>query len=417
MKIAVFLNELSLGGTEKAACRWALGFQQRGHTVTVVSMKDGPRRTELEQNGIPLRIVSASESAIATALREFKPDLVHAHAPGYPHAGDILGSALNRLQNRLPVVQTNVFGRLDNPAEDAWTRFRLFISWTSCIQAARRAFIPLDEDFFAHCSVAVYPLDPTPEPDRSDIARMRAELGIREEEVVFGRFSRPEPNKWTSLALDAFRLAVPHNRKIKLLLREPPPAVNEELRKGPDADRFIILPATADAAELRHTMAAVDAVLHTSSIGESFGYGIAEPMALGKPVITHSIPWGDQAQIELVRHGEGGWVASTPRAMASYILKLAADESARKRMGAFGRKHILELSDPDVSVTRIERILEAVLEGKPNPFLAEDLERARRTAEYLDRHQFGHSLGEQLALRPRHYRVRFHQWRHRPRNT
>jgi len=49
-----------------------------------------------------------------------------------------LGQALKLLPKRIPVVQTNVFGRLNNPAEDAWTDFRLFISWMSCVQAARR---------------------------------------------------------------------------------------------------------------------------------------------------------------------------------------------------------------------------------------------------------------------------------------
>jgi glycosyltransferase involved in cell wall biosynthesis len=319
-----------------------------------------------------------------------------------------LGEALALLP-KIPVVQTNVFGQLHNSKEEAWTDFRLFISWTSCVQAARRSFRKLDERFFSRASVAVYPVDPLESPSRPDLADFRKRLGVSESEVLFGRLSRPDPGKWTSLAVDAFRAAAWRLRTIKLLLREPPPQVAQKLRAASDADRFIILPATADTNELRRTMAALDVVLHTSSIGESFGYGIAEPMNLGRPVITHSVPWQDQAQIELVRHGECGFIASTPSAMADAIHRLATDASLRRRMGAAAQRHIRALADPDISIARIEHICHAACEGRGNPFAAEDLSRAKKTAAYLDAQQFGHTLGEQLALRPFYYRVCFHQ--------
>ncbi len=209
-------------------------------------------------------------------------------------------------------------------------------------------------------------------------------------------------------------MALQKNPHIKLLLREPPPEVAAKLRASPEADRSVILPATANPGELQLTLSALDVVLHTSLIGESFGYGLAEPMNLGKPVITHSVPWGDQAQIELVREGEGGFVASTPVAMAHKILIFAEDSGLRRQLGGQARKHIRELANPEVSIQRLETILQAAINGTDNPFAAEDLAQARTTAAYLDQQQFGHSWREQLALRPHHYRVRLHEFRHRP---
>jgi glycosyltransferase involved in cell wall biosynthesis len=325
--------------------------------------------------------------------------------------GDVLGEALQLLPQKIPVVQTNVFGRLENPREDAWTDFRLFISWTSCVQAARRSFRKLDENFFRRASVAVYPLDPVDPPSAADIGAFRKKLGVSDDEILFGRLSRPEPNKWTNLALKAFRLALRSNLKLKLLLREPPPLIAAALRASPDAGCFVILPATINDGELRLTLSALDVVLHTSSIGESFGYSIAEPMNLGKPVVTHSVPWLDQAQIELVRHDEHGFIASTPATMAGAILKLANDPALRDRMGAAARQHIRALADPNTSIARLEAVLRAAMEKRDNPFADEDLTQARHTAAHLDRHQFGHCLLEQLSLRPFHYRVRFHEWR------
>jgi glycosyltransferase involved in cell wall biosynthesis len=410
MKILVFLNGLGLGGTEKAACRWAVGLKHRGHNLCVLSLADGPRRAGLEQHGISVQILPADAEAIARALRAFVPQVIHAHAPGHPHAGDVLGEAL-RLVPKIPVVQTNIFGQLFNPKEDAWTDFRLFISWTSCVQAARRVFRKLDEDFFRRASVAVYPLDPAEPPDATQIRAVREAWGVRSQEVLFGRFSRPDPNKWSNLALDAFLRAARKDKSIKLLLREPPPEVAAQLRARPDYDRFIILPATNDTDELQLSMAAVDLVLHTSSIGESFGYGIAEPMNLGRPVITHSVPWHDQAQIELVRHGECGFVVSTPAAMGAAIETLARDGGLRQRMGVNAKAHIQEVADVEESVDRLEGALSAVLAMQENPRLTEDLARATAMAAYLDAHEFGHSLGEKLGLLPTYWRNRFAEWR------
>jgi hypothetical protein len=104
-------------------------------------------------------------------------------------------------------------------------------------------------------------------------------------------------------------------------------------------------------------------------------------------------------------------VASTPAAMAGAILKLAGDVALRERMGAQARAHIRALANPETSIICLEEILHAAIEKHDNPFATEDLEKARRTAAYLDAHQFGHSLLEQIALRPSYYRVRFHEFR------
>lgn len=409
MKVVVFLNQLGLGGSEKAACRWAKGLTERGHTVHVLSLKDGPRRAELESNQIGVR-VAIELNSIRSVLEEFRPDVIHAHAPGHPHEGDILGETL-ALMSKIPVVQTNIFGHLDNRKEDTWTDFRLFISWTSCVQAARRSFRPLNENFFRHASVVVYPLDPDDGPSASEIESFRRDHGVQPEEILFGRLSRPEPNKWTDLAIQAFRIAARKDARLRLLLREPPSAVRHGLKNAADSDRFIILSATNDSAELARTMASLDAVLHTSVIGESFGYGIAEPMNYGKPVIANSTPWQDQAQIELVRHGECGFIASTPQTIADAILNLAGDVDLRTRLGNNARSYIRQLADPVESTNRLEGVLQAVAGNQDNPRAVEDLSKAHATAAYLDRHQFGHSFGEQVALRPLYYRVRFHQWR------
>jgi glycosyltransferase involved in cell wall biosynthesis len=407
MRVLTFLNGLGMGGTEMAAARWALALSQRGHDVSVVALDDGPRRNQFEHAGIEVWLTGRSESLLVDALLRLRPDVIHAHVPGYKHDGDLLGGALARVGGSRPrVVQTNVFGRLQNPAEAAWTDFRLFVSWTSCVQAARRARLPLDEHFFLHASVAANPLDAKEPSAPTQVRDFRERLGVKPDDVLCGRLSRPDPGKWTTLAVEAFDLASRTHPKLKFLLREPPPAVADELRRGSRADRYVILPATSNPEELLLTMSALDMVIHTSSMGESFGYGLAEPMNIGKPVITHSVPTGDQAQLELVQDGRCGYVASLPATMAQRILTLAADACLREAFGRAAQAHIRTIADVEQSVSRLEDTFSAVIDRRANPRRGADLARAREIERNLDRYQFGRGWREQVALRRLQWKAR-----------
>ena len=417
MRIAVFINQLGIGGTEKAACEWVreLSLFPDCKDISLISINDGPRRKDLEKAEIPVQIQSTA-TGIAEVLGGV--DVIHAHAPGFPHAGDVLGEALKLVKKKIPVVQTNIFGKLENPREDAWTNFRLFISWTSCVQAARRSGRKLDLDFFRYQSVASYPVSPLSETEearlRVDAVTFRESMGVLPDHVLFGRFSRPEPNKWTPIIITAFLDAHRKNPNLRLLLREPPAQVASDLRSANlvaidqasvGSCPILILPATPDAHELAVSQMACDVILHTSSIGESFGYGIAEPMNLGKPVITNSVPWHDQAQIELVRHAECGFVVSTSGTMTSAILDLANHSELRSQMGHRALLHIRTMANSGASARRLAIVLRCLLECQENPFKHEDIKRARLAASYLDAHQFGHSIGEQALLRSRHFRA------------
>jgi len=423
MKVLEAIHDLSLGGVSKAAARWGKGLLDRGHQVLAATAQDGPRRADFERTGIPLTVCEWSVECVASLLADCRPDVIHLHCPGYRWSGDVFGPAIEKSGRKIPVVQSNIFGRLENPAEDSWVTQRLFKSFTSCVQAARRSFRPLDINFFQQHSVATNPLDPDDGPPESERLAFRKQLGLSHDDIVFGRFSRPEPNKWTDLPLDGFLLALKTNPRIKLLLREPPPEVAARLIRenlgawltDPQGSDFshpvLLLQATPDPAELRLTMSAVDAVLHGSSIGESFGYGIAEPMNFAKPIIVNSTPWMDQAQVEMVPHGKCGFLVSTIKSTARAVLQLADDEALRKKMGLAACIHVREMASAKNSIARLEETFLCAISGNPNPRAKADLQHAREVASFLNKHQFGHSLKEYAALWPLYYRVRFSEWR------
>ena len=193
MKILIFLNCLGLGGTEKAALLWAEGLKKRGHSIHLLSLLEGPRRQNFETLEIPVTIHSGEALALQKIIQSIQPDLIHTHCPGFPHSGDILGAALAGIA-KIPVIQTNVFGRLDNPRENQWTDYRLFVSRTSAIQAAL-AFNPsFPIDFFKNHSYCTNPLPSEPPLSKEVIQNFRQSIGVAQDEILWGRIARAEPH-------------------------------------------------------------------------------------------------------------------------------------------------------------------------------------------------------------------------------
>ncbi len=397
MKIVIFLNALGLGGTEKAALLWAEGLQKRGHTLHLISLLDGPRRKNFENLGIEVTLHSGDSLQLQKTLQSLQPDLIHAHCPGFPHTGDILGAALAGIP-KIPVVQTNIFGRLDNPRENQWTDFRLFVSRTSAIQAALAQNPEFPQKFFENHSYCSNPLLPEEPLSSQEIQKFRESIGVRPDEILWGRIARPETHKWSLLSLVAFRLARKKNQKIKLLLREPPPGVALSLQTGRDREAYIILKETDNEQELKLTLSSLQGVLHATLFGESFGYTLAEAMALGIPSITNSTPWGDQAQLELIQHHQTGIQASIPETMREAILELSNHPEKRIQYGQAARQSIQKLANIDQSVDRLESIFQSVLKKIPHSFQSQDYQELKEMKNRFQETQFGHHPQEKYLL-------------------
>jgi len=82
-------------------------------------------------------------------------------------------------------------------------------------------------------------------------------------------------------------------------------------------------------------------VLPSVTVEEMFGLVAVEAMAAGRPVITTDLPSGLR---EINSHGETGLVVPLrdPDALARAMIELAGDRAMRARMGAAGRRRVLE---------------------------------------------------------------------------
>lgn len=178
-----------------------------------------------------------------------------------------------------------------------------------------------------------------------------------------------------------FPLLLRKHPDTKFLIRSLPANRESEIRKI-GADRFILLPPTISEKEIGLTYLALDAYVHSSKIGESFGMTLLEAGAYGKPVIVNSTPWADNNQVDIIRHGENGFIANSPETFADAVAFLIENPTIRNQMGRNGQNNAKRYSA--ITVTeKIEVVFDMVAESrKLNRHLISDLEIQKFQTEY-----------------------------------
>jgi len=117
---------------------------------------------------------------------------------------------------------------------------------------------------------------------------------------------------------------------------------------------LVEFPATMSDRKLCDFLNGITVFTHGSAIGESFGISIAEAMASGLPVVTHT--GGDGAQAELVTDDYNGFVVDPRRvrAYASRVNHLLRNPGLKQQMGERGRQRARQWFDPGTIVRQLE---------------------------------------------------------------
>jgi len=403
MRILVICESFGLGGTERAACVWAIGLRKRGHAIRFLAGMDGPRRGWLEKAGIEFFDVGGSSENVAAHINAFAPDVIHEHVPGFLRKKN-LGLDGRRLASPTPVVQTNIFGRQDESIAYGASGISCYISNTSAVQSFWRARKRIERSAFGVTSVVSYPVLAESEMvDMSRVVALRSRLGSHIEFVI-GRFGRPDWQKWSKLYEPICRAIVARHSHVGFLFQSAPRELQENLKASPIGKNCLFLQPTSDDRELNSAIHACDAILHLSRIGESFGFSIAEAMAAGKPVIVNSSPDFDQAQLELIRHGKEGYHASTVGSAILAINRLVGEPETAKHLGQSAKDRIMDIACAEKSTLKLEKILMAAAAGYQNPFSEIDYKNVYNSALALKAVELGGSWSENMKLRLYHLR-------------
>lgn len=326
IRVLQIAPSLGLGGTEKVMQSFAVNLDRKIFHTAVHSPSNGPRGKLIRKQGIETFI----GSDLFSTLEKFQPHVVHIHRAGWAEPGSLRPFKLAKT----PVlIETNVFGHHDPSPEAQLIDRHLFVSHFCAQRYEKINFIPTVEPKY---SVLYNPVDTdlflnNCPPDRNFPAN------------TFGRISRADKGKWSNLALDFLPILQKKIEKKELTAFQ-----YKIIGAIPEAEKFVtdhklenlvhFLPPVLTDMEIAEFLNSINFLVHANDTGESFGLVIAEAMAAGLPVITHpSKDLRDNAQLELVDHGETGLVAHNPQEFAQAINFLLTHPHKARQMGEKGR--------------------------------------------------------------------------------
>jgi glycosyltransferase involved in cell wall biosynthesis len=207
--------------------------------------------------------------------------------------------------------------------------------------------------------VAIYNgLDLKTFDEKKDVAKIKKELTINNEDIVIGTVAKLQPKKGIHILLDA---AVPVLKKFPstkfLIVGDDADPVGaylkglKSLAQQLNITEHIIFSGYRD--DIPQIIEVID-IFTFPSFSESFGRSLLEAMAASKPIIASNVG----GIPEIVVDGETGLLVppSNSTELTAAISYLLEDDNLRKKMGRKGRKRVEELFTIEKNVKAIETL-------------------------------------------------------------
>ena len=171
-------------------------------------------------------------------------------------------------------------------------------------------------------------------PPQEDRTQLRQALGLPQDAFIAIRLGPARSAQMERSADPSWRAAAaPICRGFISSSFRRPPSRHGVIRRLMGA-RVTLAPFTTERATVARYLAASDAMLHYARYGESFGYAMAEAALAGLPVIAQATPWGDNAQAELIRDGETGFLVDDYAAARRALERLSGDPDFARALAA-----------------------------------------------------------------------------------
>lgn len=334
----------TIGGSGIVATELGLLLAEAGHEVHFISY-ERPVRLRCEHPNWFFHPVIVNEYAlfkypdytlplsvrISEVSEEFGLDILHVHY-AVPHATAALLARLMLGEVRSPVIITTLHGTDTNLLGND-PHYRPIIKYsiehscgvTTVSESLKRQTI---DTFEVATPIEVIPnFYDAQSPKRSREA-VRDELGVEDEEILLLHMSNLRPAKRVGDVLQAVALAKGRASLRLLILAggdfRPYEAEVERL----DLGSHVVV--RENVQEISDYLNACDLGIYASE-AESFGLGILETLAHGKPVVATEIG----GIPEVVHHNQTGLLVPTrdPAALAAAIDELVGDPALRRQFG------------------------------------------------------------------------------------
>ncbi len=383
MRVAHVITRLILGGAQEntlLTCEDLLRLY--GDEVLLVTGPPlGPEGSLLERarrNQVPLALLNslrrnihpvydpAAYFELKRVLREFRPDVVHTHSAKAGLLGRATATALG-----VPAIIHGVHGAPFHPYQSPLARafFRGCERWAASRCQAYISVCDAMTDLLVQAGVdrrekfhTVYSgmeVEPFLESD-SHRARVRAELGYADDQVVFGKVARLFHLKGHEYLIAAARAVVAAQPRARFLLVGDGilRATLEAQLAQAGLTPYFQFTGLVPPERVPELMAAMDVVVHTS-LREGLARALAQGVLSGKPVVSFDI---DGAR-EIALAGETGYLLPPQDvpALEQALIELATSPVLRQQLGQGGRLRFAEVFRHQNATARIRAIYEQVL--------------------------------------------------------
>lgn len=356
IKLVIATNILDIGGAERTVQTLALYLDKTKFDVTVLCLlRGGPRVKLLEEQGAKVLVGDGTMEKIKELIPQPNIDVLHFHRSGQRES-NLHQVVVEYLQPK-KLMETNIFAFSD-PALGSKFDLQIYKSmmmlgervWKKSQQnlevclKQRVIYNPVTVDYFDQFSLS---------SERRQA--MRLALGVKPDEVLFGRVGRNDTVKWGDLILTALPVIFKNNPKVKVLFRTVPTSRLSWLRSKNFFDgRVIILPESSSEKEIAETYQMLDVCVHTSRRGEAFGNSLNEAMVWSLPIIVENTPHWDNGQLEQVDNGKTGWVVRSVGGLVAAINDLVINPNRRLSFGKAGRQKVVNCFDRQRGVAQYE---------------------------------------------------------------
>jgi glycosyltransferase involved in cell wall biosynthesis len=350
MKIIIVVNSLGLGGTERSAINFCVGYKNYGHDVLLIAVGGGGARSGL-LNAAGIKYITGDGSSeslqhLTEAGLDFSPDLIHVHRTGTPESSiDKVWTGVRT--KKTIIVETNHFGRYDSSANGKLIDAHFQLSQWCML---KYFLLSMDDESAGKCHIISNPVDTEPyiklsfNEKKIFKEKFCEKYGIPSESYLFGRVGQPILSKWHPIILNAFSSFCKTHKNSYLILVGPPKEYSLEIDRlnNNTGTKIICIESINNDSELISLYAALDIFLHASTIGETFGYVLIESMLCFTPVITLSTPLRDNSQVEIVGHMRGGIIVNNKYSMLQAMELTYCNPHLRENLATKGRSYAFE---------------------------------------------------------------------------
>jgi glycosyltransferase involved in cell wall biosynthesis len=308
-------------------------------------------------------------SDLKRLIRDWKPDVVHTHSA----KGGLLGRNAAWSLN-VPCVVHTVHGAPFHPFQNSLSR-RFFIAcerWAarrchrliSVADAMTELMVtagvaPADKFTTIYSGMDVEPFLTSPRLRSTT----RAELGFREEEIVFGKIARLFHLKGHEYVIQAAKGIIEQIPQARFLFVGDGILKSEmerEIAGTPLADR-IVFTGLVPPQRIPAMISAMDVLVHTS-LREGLARALPQALIAGKPVISFDI---DGAREVVLPDRTGILVAAKDiNGLAQAMRELGSDAMKRERFGKEGSLRFTDQFRHETMTRRIRDVYIDVLRGK-----------------------------------------------------